>query len=51
MRPEGFPNYADGYVRLANILNRSGRSEKAIRLVEQAIRLNPRQLVWYLFQV
>ncbi len=34
---------------LAEVLNHAGRPEEAIRLVEKAMRFNPRYLVWYLY--
>jgi tetratricopeptide (TPR) repeat protein len=41
------PNDADGYVFLAQALNRAGRPEEAISLVEKAQRLNPAAPRWY----
>jgi tetratricopeptide (TPR) repeat protein len=45
------PNFANGYALLAEALNRTGRSEDAIRSVEQAMRLNPRYPPFYLFEL
>ena len=42
------PNDAEGYVNLGIILNFAGRPEETIRLVEKAIRLNPRYPASYL---
>jgi adenylate cyclase len=42
------PNDAEGHVNLGTILNLAGRPEEAIRLVEKAIRLNPRYPAHYL---
>ena len=36
------PNDAEGYVHLAIVLNFAGRLEETIKLVEKALRLNPR---------
>jgi adenylate cyclase len=44
-------NFANGYAMLAEALNRTGRSEDAIRSVEQAMRLNPRYPPNYLFEL
>jgi len=41
-------NGANSYVILADVLNTVGRPEEAVRLVEQARRLNPRYPVMYL---
>jgi adenylate cyclase len=35
------PNEADGYAGLAEMLGRTGRSEEALQMVEQALRRNP----------
>jgi adenylate cyclase len=35
------PNYADGYIFFALVLNISGRYEEAIPVIEKALRLNP----------
>jgi adenylate cyclase len=43
------PNDAEGYARLGEILNFAGRPEEAIRMVEKAMRLNPRSPAVYLF--
>jgi adenylate cyclase len=43
------PNNSDSYVRQAEVLSLSGKPEEASRLVEQAMRLNPRYPVLYLF--
>ncbi len=42
------PNNADSYTRQANNLNYAGRPEDALRLVEQAMRLNPHYPPFYL---
>jgi TolB-like protein/Tfp pilus assembly protein PilF len=42
------PNHADSYTMQAHNLNCAGRPEEAIRMVEQAIRLNPRYPPFYL---
>jgi adenylate cyclase len=45
------PNDADGYETLGEILSFAGRPQEALGLVEQALRLNPRQpvsLLWLL---
>ena len=41
------PNHALAYVMLADILNWAGRSEEAIGLVQQGMRLNPRYDSYY----
>ena len=41
------PNNADSYARQADVLNLAGRSEDALRSMEQAMRLNPRYPPWY----
>src|SRR5258706_10455923 len=43
------PNNADSYAGQAQALLFAGRPEEALRLVEQAMRLNPRYPSWYLF--
>jgi tetratricopeptide (TPR) repeat protein len=45
------PNNADSYARQADVLNLAGRFEDALRLMEQAIRLNPRYPPWYLVEL
>lgn len=45
------PNNADRYTSLAEVLNFAGRSEDAIKLMEQAMRLNPRYPSWYLLDL
>jgi adenylate cyclase len=45
------PNRADSYAEQAQTLNLAGRPEEALRVVEQAMRLNPRYPFWYLFEV
>jgi adenylate cyclase len=45
------PNDADGYETLGEVLSFAGRPEETLGLVEQALRLNPRQpvsLLWLL---
>jgi adenylate cyclase len=42
------PNNADSYVWQAGALNFAGRPEEAVRMVGQAMRLNPRYPPWYL---
>ena len=42
------PSDAEGYAQLGIILNFAGRPEETIRLVEKAIRLNPRYPAQYL---
>jgi TolB-like protein/Tfp pilus assembly protein PilF len=42
------PNDAEGYANLGIILNLAGRPQETIRLVEKAIRLNPRYPAQYL---
>lgn len=42
------PNDAEGHANLGLILNLAGRPEEAMRLVEKAIRLNPRYPAQYL---
>jgi adenylate cyclase len=45
------PNYADSYVWQAEVLNFAGRPEEALRMVEQAMRLNPRYPPLYSFEL
>ena len=45
------PNNADGYVALAGALNLAGQPERALPLVEQAIRLNPHYPTSYLYEL
>jgi adenylate cyclase len=45
------PNRADGYVGQANVLSFAGRPEEAIRMMAQAMRLNPRYPPGYAFQL
>lgn len=45
------PNNADRYTSLAEVLNFAGRSEDAIKMMEQAMRLNPRYPSWYLLDL
>jgi tetratricopeptide (TPR) repeat protein len=45
------PNNADAYVRLAENLSVAGRPSEALGFVQQAMRLNPRHSVWYLFNL
>jgi len=45
------PNYADGYVWLADILKLAGRPEEAIQLIEKAMRLNPYYPFYYLSEL
>ncbi|HEV8716503.1 MAG TPA: tetratricopeptide repeat protein [Candidatus Binatia bacterium] len=45
------PNNADSYIYQANVLNFAGRPEDALRMVEQAMRLNPRYLPLYLWEL
>jgi tetratricopeptide (TPR) repeat protein len=45
------PNYADGYAHLAEGLSFAGRPEEAIRVAQNAIRLNPRHPAWYLMEL
>jgi adenylate cyclase len=42
------PNYADGYALLAQIMYYSGRSDEAITLMQQAMRLSPYPPAYYL---
>src|SRR5262249_10939452 len=45
------PNYADGYAWLGNIFNFAGRPEEAIEVVQRAMRLNPHDPFFYLFNL
>jgi TolB-like protein len=45
------PNDADGYVALAGALNLAGMPEKALRLMERAMRLNPHYPTSYLYEL
>jgi TolB-like protein/Flp pilus assembly protein TadD len=45
------PNNADAYVRLAENLSVAGRPAEALGFVQQAMRLNLRHSVWYLFNL
>ena len=45
------PNNADSYACQAEVLNFAGRPEEALRMMEQAMRLNPRYPPWYLFEL
>ena len=45
------PNNADSYAWQAEVLNFAGRPEEALRMVEQAMRLNPRYPPFYLFRL
>jgi len=45
------PNDADNYASQAETLNLAGKPEDALRMVEQALRLNPRHSPVYLFQL
>jgi adenylate cyclase len=42
------PSNADSYAGQAEALNFAGRPEEALRVIEQAMRLNPRSPYWYL---
>ena len=42
------PNNAEGYAGQANVLFFAGRPEDALRVIEQAMRLNPYYPAWYL---
>jgi tetratricopeptide (TPR) repeat protein len=41
------PNFADGHWRMGDVLNFMGRPEEAVRLIEKAMRLNPRYPAYY----
>jgi adenylate cyclase len=43
------PNFAEGYITLAEVLCFSGEPAEAVQLVEQAMRLNPRYTPNYLW--
>src|SRR5207245_2698372 len=45
------PNNADSYATQAEVLGLAGRPEEALRMVEQAMRLNPRYPPWYLLHL
>jgi tetratricopeptide (TPR) repeat protein len=45
------PNNADSYAWQAEVLNISGRSEEALKMVEKGMRLNPRYPPYYLTQL
>jgi adenylate cyclase len=45
------PNNADSYAALAEALTFAGRPEEALRMMEQAMRLNPRYPTWYLVEL
>ncbi len=45
------PNDADGYVALAGALNLAGEPQRALQLMEQAVRLNPHFPTSYLHEV
>jgi adenylate cyclase len=45
------PNNADSYAMQAEALNLAGRPEEALKMVEQARRLNPHYPPWYLFEL
>src|SRR5262249_28100498 len=45
------PNNAVSYARQTDALNFAGRPEEALRMVEQAMRLNPRYPPGYLFSL
>src|SRR5262245_11328779 len=45
------PNHADSYAFQAEVLSCSGQPEEALRLVEQAMRLNPRYPFFYGLQL
>jgi TolB-like protein/DNA-binding winged helix-turn-helix (wHTH) protein/Flp pilus assembly protein TadD len=45
------PNNADSYAFQAEVLNIVGRPVEALRVVEQAMRLNPRYPPWYLLDL
>ena len=45
------PNNADSYAWRAEVLTSVGRPEEALRMVEQAMRLNPRYPSFYLFEL
>ena len=45
------PNDAEGYVALAGALNLAGKLEKALPLMERAMRLNPHYPTSYLYEL
>ena len=45
------PNNADSFIALASALNLSGRPEKALQLIEHAMRLNPHYPSNYLYEL
>jgi adenylate cyclase len=45
------PNNADSYASQADVLNFAGRPEEALRMMEQAMRLNPRYPPQYLWEL
>jgi len=45
------PNSADGYVALAGALNLAGYPDKALPLMEKAVRLNPHYPTSYLYEL
>jgi len=45
------PNYADGQAFLASLMTAAGRSERALGLLEKAMRINPHFPFWYLFEL
>jgi len=45
------PNRADSYAWQADALNLAGRPEEALKMVKQAMRLNPRYPPWYSFEL
>jgi adenylate cyclase len=45
------PNNAESYMGQAHVLIWAGRPEEAIRMMAQAIRLNPRYQPWYAYQL
>ncbi len=45
------PNNADSYQFQAEVLNQAGRPEEALRMIEQAMRLNPRYPPGYSFRL
>ncbi|MBI3795385.1 MAG: adenylate/guanylate cyclase domain-containing protein [Deltaproteobacteria bacterium] len=44
------PNNGDFYAGQAEVLSTAGRPEEALRMVAQAMRLNPRYPAWYLIE-
>jgi adenylate cyclase len=45
------PNWAESYIWLADVLSFAGKPEEAVKLVERAMRLNPKYPVNYLGQL